>query len=268
MKKSCVSVFYLFLFLTLGVFSLYAQSETPTPLTGEDSSLAVGKEKLEIERLKLENDKLKLEMDKMQFQATQTAIPKPETESKKSATSEEIRAYQDDCSRKAEALAKENKDKENLLVLDLANSEVWNEGVRFNIHEIVALAQERGWKTVKQLEERSPSGYGRYSYQIRNVKFLKYEDQTRGVLEIQTPKEPSDFDVVTIDGITFGSSSGVVRNVFRNVYFNYEGEESRDRFKVLKFGHGRGLDFGDELEFHFERNGKLVKIRYGVLEVH
>ena len=74
---------------------------------------------------------------------------------------------------------------------------------------------------------------------------------------------------MTPEGITFDSSVGDVRNAFQNAYFSYEGEDHENKLKILKYVHSQDvLTFSDRLEFAFDKEGKLVNIRYGVLDEH
>jgi hypothetical protein len=264
-----VNPFLLAAFLVIaGGSTLLAQDKTAdAPGDSTDSSKSIEQEKLDIEKLKLDNERLKLEIEKMKLQGKPVASS-PNDAKTKGDSKEALLAYQADFSKKTEDLAKEKKDEENILVLDLVNSEVWNKGVRYSIHDFYNLAEDRGWKMTKKLDERGSSGNGRYLYQNRNVSFLKYENHDRGIIALQAPGSPDGLEFVTPDGISFQSSSGDVRNAYENIFFHYEAQDEVGNFKVLKYKHGRGLSFDDKLEFYFDREGKLVKLRYGVLDEH
>ena len=246
--------------------ALWAQTATEEPTPSGPASLQIEEQKLEIEKLKLEKDKLQLEMQKMQLQATQTAVPETNGKAPKRDSRDEMKVYQAEASNKAGEAAKANKDKENLLVLDLVNDEVWNKGVRYNLHELYTLAEDRGWKMTHKTDSFDPAGHQRVLYQYRNISLLRYENRDRGIFTITEPKDEGDFDFLTTEGISSASSSGDVRNNFQSLYFTYDREDRRGPFSILKYNHGRGMAFADKLEVFFDREGKMAKLRYGVLD--
>ena len=255
------------LILAAGVTSgLWAQTPTDEPTPSGPVSLQLEEQRLEIEKLKLENEKLQLEMEKLQFQATQTVVPSEKSTASKGDGKDDVKIYQNNVSQKSEELAKANKDKENLLVLDLVNGEVWNKGVRYNLHELYTLAEDRGWKMGKKLDEMDTSNHERYLYQYHNISLLKYENRDRGIFKMTTPSGPDDLDFLTPEGISFASSDGDVRNALENVYFSYDREDHEGSRMVLRYGHSRGLAFDDKIEVVFDRDGKMVELRYGVLD--
>ena len=245
---------------------LRAQTPTDVPTPSGLVSLQIEEQKLEIEKLKLEKDKLQLEMQKMQLQATQTAIPGEKGKDSKGLSNEEMKAYQAEASNKAEEAAKDNKDKQNLLVLDLVNDEIWNQGVRYSLHELNAWAEDRGWKMTRKTEELDPAGHQRILYQYRNISLFRYENRDRGIFTITAPKNEGDFEFLTIEGISFASSEGDARNAFQSRYFTYDREEHKGALAVLCYNHGRGLSFSDKLELSFDREGKMTQLKYGVLD--
>jgi hypothetical protein len=262
-----LTVFMISTILGIGLAQgLWAQTPTDEPTPSAPVSTQIEQEKLEIEKLKLENEKMQLEMEKMTLQATQTAVPVQTSPTPKGDVKEDVKVYQSEASQKAEELAKANKDKENLLVLDLVNGEVWNKGIRYNIHELYTLAEDRGWKMTKSLNERDVAGHARTLYKFRNTSLLKYENRDMGIFKVTAPSGTDDFDFLTPDGISFSSSTGDVRNAFQSMYFTYDREEHQGRFNVLRYNHSRGLAFSDKLEVGFDRDGKMAELRYGVLD--
>lgn len=232
-------------------------SPTPTvPMTFEQE-----KEKLELERIELENEKLQFEMDKLKAQATKTTVDDRKN------SKEETALFQQKLSDKAEALAKDNKDKANLLILDLVNNEVWNKGIRYNLFNIQSMAEEQKIPVKKYLDKRDLNGDERNRYVIRNISLLRYNGRTRGILTVKAPALDEDFRVLTLDNISFDSTIGEVRDAYHNEYFVYDGEGHADKLKWLRYTYSRGLlDFSDKLEFGFDKDGKFLEIRYGVLD--
>ena len=96
---------------------------TPTALTASDLELA--KKQLEIEQLQLENDKLKLEIEKLKFQLSQTPVPGNQASIQNDGSKKEEKEdiYLADESKKAQDLAQQNKDADDLLVVDFVNAE-------------------------------------------------------------------------------------------------------------------------------------------------
>ena len=262
------------LFLGVSFGSLQAQDDpTPTIISkvksspkaketksGSELSYEEQKRKLELERLDLENEKLKLEMERMKMQGQQSNENKDEEKAK------EIELFQQKASEKAEALAKKNKKKADLLVFDFVNSEFWYLGVRYNIHDFYSMAEDLKMPIKKYLDKRDFDNDERNKYLIKNISLLRYSRRSRGILTIKAPAEKDDFKIMSVEGVTSDSNIGDVRNAFQSVYYKYDGEGHRDKFKTLKYVHSRGLDFADKLEFGFDKDGKLAEIRYGVLD--
>lgn len=258
MKKT---VFLLSLFLaSTPIFGQPA----PTPVSaGDDKAFEAEKHRLELEHLRLENEKLELEMKQLKsVTVTATPTPKPKEDEKKNK--EDL--FQADYSKKAEETAKQNKDKDNLLTLDLVNAEVWYKDVRYSIHDFYTLAEDRSWKMTRRVEERDPHGYPRWLYRYQNLSFLKYENKDRGILTLDAPKNDGDFQFATPEGIGFDSTGGDARNAFQNLYFTYDGQKDQGALKHLRYKHSRGLAFDDRLELTVDREGKIVQLRYGVLD--
>jgi hypothetical protein len=244
-------------------------SDKPTPVpTLTASGLELEKNQLEIEKLQLENEKLKLEMDKMKFQATLTPYSGNSNENHDSDAKkdEKIAAYLDEQSKKAHDLATQNKDKEDLLIVDFVNAEGWYKGVPYALHDLNGLGLDQKWPLSKRVEERNAAGIARNLYQIKNIALLRYEDKERGILKMDSPQKEGDLKILTPEGISFDSSVGDVRGAFQNIYFKYEGQDNRNGLKVIRYEHGRGLDFSDKLEILIDKDGKIKTIRFGVLD--
>lgn len=268
LKELCVvSIFMMLICLSRLWADDVSLNPTPAP-TLTSSGLDLEKKQLEVERLQLENEKLKLEMEKMKFQSTQTpgAGNSNENHDSGSQKAEKQAAYLADESKKAQDLALQKKDDADLLVVDFGNAEVWYKGVRYALHDLYTLAMDQKWPMSKRVEERNSSGMARNLYQIKNLSLLRYEDKKRGIIKMDSPQKEGDLKILTPDGITFDSSAGDVRNGFHNVYFNYDGQDSRNDLKVIRYSHGRGLDFSDNLEVLIDKDGKIKSIRYGVLD--
>lgn len=224
------------------------------------------KRKLELERLQLENDRLKLEVEKLKFEATKVIFGK--TEPKKEDVKKVMENQRVTMTRKAETLAKENKNKVNVLVLDFMNSEIWHHGVRYSIHELSDLMEEGHWKMDRHVAERSSGGNPRYLYRLKNISLLKYDGQKKGILTLLPNKKEDDFQMITPEGTTLDSLVGEIRNAYQNGYFSYEGEKEEGKLKILKYIHKVEWNFSDRLEYAFDHEGKLANIRYGVLDEH
>jgi len=239
-------------------------SPTVTPIISE-SSLEEEKKKLEIERMQLENEKLQLEMEKLKAQATQT-VQKKEPKITKEEVEAKTQDLQLQLAKKSEALAKDNKDKTNLLILDFTNEEVWYKGIRYTMTEWNVLADNQDWKIRGIVDKRDGAGYERVRYKFRNVSSLKYETRIRGIFEVDAAKTDDDFKFLTPEGLSFDSSEGDVRNAYQGFYFKVDGVHTEKGVKIVRFKHGHDLDFDDKLEIGFDKTGKLVQIRYGVLD--
>jgi hypothetical protein len=250
--------------LVIETASLHAQdlspSSTPT-MTFEQE-----KQKLELERIELENEKLKLEMEKMKLESAPTAIPGGNQE--REAKDKEINELQTAMTQKAESLAKENKDKANVVVVDLFNNEIWHKGVRYGLHGLYDIADDNHYKMDKRTDQIDPNGDPRFLYRFGNISLLRYESQKRGIVEIEAPVKADDFQLLTPEGVSFSAGIGDVRNAYQNVYFVYDGESHENHHVILKYTHKVELNFSDRLNFDFDKDGKLVKIRYGVLDEH
>ncbi len=265
---------FLVLLISLLLFNVqfaFGQDE-PTPAStsvsttdsGTDSSKFITeKQKLELEKMKLENEKLQLELNQIKSQAIQAPTPVPTKKEK--ADKAEIEAFQLDESKKAEALAKDNKDKEDLLILDLVNSEVWFKGTRYSLHEVNNLVTDQGWKMSKKIEAYSSWGRPRRLYVYQNLTLLKYDGNEKGIVTLSQPQKAGDLRFLTTNNISFDSKSSEVRDSFPNLFYKFDGQGEKDKQKVLKYNHSRGLSFDDRIEVLFDQQDKMTEIRCGVL---
>ncbi|HEY5039509.1 MAG TPA: hypothetical protein VIJ93_10600 [bacterium] len=237
----------------------------PTATEIPSFSLDDEKKRLEVERIQLENDRLKLEMEKLKYEATKTVQNSKTDEDRK----KEKETFVAEVSKKAEALAKDNKEKDNVLVFDFVNSEVWYKAVRYSVHHWYELAEDQKWNMKRRLDRVNADGDERHRYTFRNVSLLRYYARPRGILTIEAPVTADDFHILTPEGISFDSTTGDIRNVYQSVYFKYNGEGHRDDLKLLRYKHNEDwLAFSDEMEFGFGKDGKIAEIRYGVLGEH
>ena len=211
--------------------------------------------------------------------ATPSPLPGPSNgpdlraESKKEEThpensGEEMKAYQLNFSKRAHDRSKANKDRENWVVLDWVNGEIWNQGFRFKISQLDGLAQVRKWKIEKTLEKRDPAGHPRWLYKIGNMSLLRYKNREGCIFEIKPPSQPGDFEMETAEGISFQSSGDDLQDAIQNPYFTYEGEQIQENERILKYKHSNDLAFDDKLEVFLDPSGKMIKIRYGILDEH
>jgi hypothetical protein len=156
--------------LVLGILFLFKvgglQAENlaaPTP-TLSAASLEEERKRLELERLELENEKLRFELERMKLRSASPApVPTPPPE-KKGNRKEDVKVFQSDLSEQCGALSKERKDDLSLLVPDFVNSEIWSQGVRYSLHELYAMAPDRGWDLAERIHSRAVNGYPRTLY--------------------------------------------------------------------------------------------------------
>ncbi len=261
------------LFLVLGAWgSVGAARAQDAQTTGTPTVHKTGKDASdpELEKLRLQKETLELEVEKLKLQATMTVQSGTEGKYSPRETKEEknekIDQFQADYSKKAEDLAKAHRDEEALLVLDLVNGEVWHHGTRYGINEWNALVEGRGWKVRKVLDGRDPSGHERNRYSFRNVYLLKYENRSRGVFDLKAGSSADDFNFLTPEGISLKSGQEDVRNAFQNAYFQYDKQYRSKNGVVLRYKHKVKWNFDDKMEIAFDRDGRMVEIRYGVLD--
>jgi tetratricopeptide (TPR) repeat protein len=219
-------------------------SPSPGPTPSPDLNSRLEKQELDIETLRLQVGKLRED----------------------TGADEKVERLQS--AQKSGELAKAGRDRENLLVLDWANGEIWNKGGRYKIAQLEDLARERGWPVQKTLEKRSPDGHARWRWLIRNISLTRYQNRDRGIFQIKAPSQPGDFEMETAEGLSFQSSDSGAQSAFQGGYFTYEGEEVQGGLRVLKFKHSRDLNFDDKLEISFDSSGKMTALRYGVLDEH
>jgi hypothetical protein len=265
--KSFLAFMFMVVFSAAPLYADQAPSSTPESAGSPDpSSFETQKQKLELKRLQLENEKLQMELNQMKAEK-ETPVPVSKTKPTPT-TKEELASFQEDESKKSEALAKADKDEAGLFVFDFVNSEVWYKGTRFYIHQFYDLAEDQNWKILNKVYEYNPSGYARRLFQYRNVSLLKYDGAARGIFTWTAPKNPGDFRFTTPEGVTSESGAEDIRDDFQSIYFEPDGQKRKDKNEVLRYKHSRGLDFADRLEFTVDPQGKILQIRYGVLDEH
>lgn len=269
-----LKTFFISTLLTLLQTGLQAQTVTPTTTTGidtESAAIAQEKEKIELEQLQLQDAQLKLKLTQAQAQLTPTsptptALPVALTGDQAKQALEDFKLAE---SKKAEALAKANKDKTDVLILNLVNGEVWVKGVRYGMYEFYNLAEDQGWKVTKTVDERDPSGHARNLFTYQNVSLLRYENKDQGIFAMKAPLNTGDMDFLTPEGVSFKSSNGDVRDNSQNAFLKYDSQGEEKKQKVLKYLSPENfLGFNVQMEFWFDRHGQMTRIRYGVLGEH
>jgi hypothetical protein len=258
-----------FLLLALSQGSLQAQ--TSTPVTDSTTAIQQEKDKIELEKLQLEDAQLKLKLMQAQAQLspvpTATAQPVKLTGDQEKLALEELKETE---SKKAEVLAKEAKEKTDVFILDFINAEIWYKGNRFSIYDFNNMVLDQNWKLTKKLDERDAGGHARNLFTYQNANLLKYEHRDRGIFFMTMAAQSGDFDFLTTDGVSFRSSSSDVRTLVNNSnrYFVYDSQGWDKDQKILKYRHGEGLGFNDQVEFWFDKHGTMTKVRFGTLGEH
>jgi hypothetical protein len=258
-------------FFALSQMSLQAQTATPTMgADAENAAIQQEKEKIELEKLQLEDAQLKLKLIQAQQQLSPMPTPTPQpvvnnSDQAKKAL-EDLKIAE---SKKAEALAKEAKEKTDVFILDLVNNEIWYKGVRYGMFEFQNLAADQNWKVAKTVDERDPSGHARYLYAYQNAALLKYENKDQGIFSMKMAAETGDMDFLTPEGLSFRSSTGDVRDNSPSAYFKYDSQRPEKDQKVLKYVSAENfLGFDVQVEFWFNRHDKMTQIRCGLLGQH
>jgi len=245
--------------------SLVQAQDTPTPIQDGASGLEVEKLKLEIERLKLENQRLELQIQSLQMgKAVETPVAK--TEEKKDKKKEDKRVAADMVI-KSEDLAKENESNEKTVVLDFTNGEAWYKGVRNKINDFRQFCEDQKWTVRGEFLKYDINGDSEERYRYENMYLDRYGLQSRGVFVFEISHGPNDFGFTTPEGINQDSSFGEVRNRLESKYFTLDREYKEKDMTVLRFKHSAGyLSFDDILEFRFDKEDKLQKIMWGLLD--
>jgi hypothetical protein len=257
------------LFLAVSVIlgvggGVQAQDPTPAP-TFSDPGLEKERQKLLLERMRLENEKLKFEVEKAKAPTPSSPVTVIR-EGGEEGKEERIKAFQSAISSKAGALAAEAKEQKDMLVFDFVNAEIWHHGVRYQLHALEALARDLERAIKPKLAGRLSDGYPRNLYVMGNVSLLRYQGRDRGIFEWVPPKKADDFKFMTPEGVDGETSSGTIRNVYQSEYFSFEWQRDEGEKTRIRYKHSRGLNFDDKLEFLTDRGGKILKIRYGVLD--
>jgi hypothetical protein len=247
------------------------QTVTPTALSSDNEAIQKLKEKIELQKLQLEEAELKVKLLKAQQQLTPqlaTAVP-TSTNTPENITDEQKKAaldkFKTEQLKKAQELAKANKDNPNMLVLDTVNAQLWYKGIPYTAYELNRIAEDQAWKGKREVSGRNNWGMPKYLYQYKNSSLLKYDTHDRGILSFKTSDKPEDFQFLTQDGFSFAASSGDIRVNAANPFFSYKSQDEKNGQKILKYGHDGGLGFNEEIEFYFDRQDKMTMIRYGIL---
>jgi hypothetical protein len=267
MEKTMENLRKLFLVVSvvLGVGgSVQAQGLAPMP-TFSDPELEKERQKLLLERMKLENEKLKFEVEKAKTPTSSSPVTVM-LEGREEGKEERIKAFQSAISSKAGTLAESVKEQKDVLVFDFVNAELWHHGVRYQLHIFEALGRDLERPIKPKLAGRLADGYPRNRYVMGNVSLLRYQGRDRGVFEWVPPKTSDDFKFLTPEGVDGESSSGTIRNVYQSEYFSFEWQREEGEKTRVRYKHSRGLNFDDKLEFLMDRGGKILKVRYGVLD--
>jgi hypothetical protein len=239
--------------------------ETPTenPITGSDS-LEVEKLKLQIEELKLENQRLELQIKTIQLGTPQET---PETKIISKEEKKDDKRVAADMAAKAEVLAKANAMDEHLVVLDFSNGEIWYKGIRNKLNDFLPFCEDQKWKVNSQFIKYDINGDSLSRYRHQNMYLDRYAMQSRGVFVFEIPASSDDFKFVTPEGVQADSSFGDFRNNFQTQYFNFDKEDKQNNFRILRFKHSPDfLTFDDVLEFWFDKEDHLQKVKWGMLD--
>lgn len=230
-------------------------------------------EKADLERLRLENENLKLKLQLMELQkqatpqavpgtptavATATATPKPKVK----PSEEDILKGEVD---KNIPLAAAHKEDAERVIVDFFGNELWYKGIRYSGKYLQDMAKDAGWKWTDKIVAMDGWSRARHLYQFKNISFLIYDGREKGVVQIDAPQNPGDLDFLTSQGLSFASTEMDIRNADFSIFYKYDGMDDGDKGRVLKFKHDRFLSFGEGIEFYLNRQGRLVKVRFGVL---
>ena len=241
----------------------------------------IEKMKLENERMKLENEKLKLqiERDKLKTKAmspskvSKTAPKESEGDgnvvvaSPKKYVGMEIGRIRSEASEASQTKAEEIKDAAARVVLDFTNGELWYKGVRSSMNDFPELAKREGWKTKKNVEKRDAHGYARERLSYKNISSCKYEMNRRGVFTWLASGEEGSFAFDTPEGVSSESSYDDFRNTFESAYFTYDRSKTKSGLTWLCFRHRVDFkDWTEKLQFGFDKEGKLARIEWGILD--
>ena len=260
---------------------------TPTPV----QDLEIEKLKLEIEKQKLENQKLQLQLQLQSLESNDATgkgtepkesgaelKSKPNEENKDQSVKDRSkssfgRAKVDakelalEVSGQAEELAQKTASEEKTIVLDFTNGEIWYKGVRYPLSFITQLYEDQKWNSAPKFLKYSIGGDSRMRYGHENFYVDRYLDDKIGVFVYQASDKPGSFSFVTPEGVTQDSGSGVIRNRFETAFFTFDNKHMEKDLKVLRFKHVHDmLSFDDVLEFWFDKNDKLVEVKWGLLD--
>lgn len=273
MRKLHFLFLFLFVFspLCFGVSAAQASDDKTLP---NDSDLSPDQMKEKIELLKLENENLKLKLQLKNQEAASVSPssavtpanlqPSPSPTPTSNPKNEEADLFRAE-SRRAAELAKSHKSDTDLLVLDTMNNEVWYKGARFPLSHFTDLADQEGWKYTSRIVAMNGTSHARNLYQCKNLSFLIYDGEEKGIFTFKAPEQNGDLNFMTPEGLSNGSGSENVRNADFKDFYQYDGMDKRDGKNVLKYKHDRFLAFSDEMEFFFNSEDKMTQFRFGLL---
>lgn len=254
--------------LLVMVLILTIFSTSPSMAAPESTSKAtqdMERLKLEIEKQKLENEKLQLEVEKMKIQST--AVP-PGKLSKEEKQDRKERVIAERV-RQSEELAKKIASDDQRMVMDFTNGEVWYKGVRHSMNDMPELMDREKWTEKRVLVRRGGNGQGKYRLGHLNIAAIKYEGKEHGVFVWETPGMAGGFQFDAPEGFSSESPYSEIRNKVENEYFTYVKQSKKGKFRILRYKHKTAkLEWDDKLNFWFDKDDKLVKVEWGVLDEH
>jgi hypothetical protein len=251
--------------LLLGV-QLCSDANAAAPPTPEPS---LKKMELQNEKMKLENERLKLEIEKMKVEKENA----PEKSgivvapSAKKAIKMEAERLQNESAQACAALAEAAKADLSKVILDFNNGELWYKGVRSSLNDFHELVKREEWKSTRSVDKRNSHGYGFVRDTYRNISAGKYEHKKRGAFTWTASAEEGAFSFETPEGLTNESSYDDFRNKFEGPYYAYDGSGYKSKMSFLRFKHKvKFTEFGEKVRFWFDKEKRLVKVEWGVLD--
>ncbi len=241
-----------------------------TPIPG--GSGIQNSQDFELEKLRLEKQKLELEVEKMRLQtganAQSAAPPKREKSYDKNLRKIEQEELRRESFKQSQALAQQHKDEADLLVVDFTNGQVWYKGVPYGAYEWEMLAENQGWKVQTTVVARDVGGHARKLYRYQNGSILRYEGRDRGIWTLEAPASDGDLRVLMTENLSFQSRQEDFRSQFTNGYLVFEKQRRDKNGMMLRYKQGGLWKFAEKLEVYFDKDGRMSKIRYGILDEH
>lgn len=234
--------------------------------TEAETALEMERLKLEIERLKLENQRLELKKEQERLSA-----PAPEKSGKDGDPGKDRKTREldvsDERARQSADLAAERAGETDRMVFDFTNGEFWYKGIRHSMNDMAEFLATEGVPAKREMVKRSGSGDARYRYAYRNIQNVRYKGRERGVFVWEAPDEKGGFQFVVPEGFASEAPYSEVRNLFESGYFTYDKQKKKDDLRILRFKHKAGrFKWADKLNFWFDKDDRLVKVEWGVLD--